>query len=54
MKQNYSLIRRLKRKGKKENIPKWIRKLILNTSPQAGAYRLNELHMYLILMHQAC
>ena len=31
MKQNQSLIRRLKRKGKKERIPKWIKKLILNS-----------------------
>ena len=54
MKQNLSLIRRLKRKEKKEKIPKWIRKLILNTLPQVGAYRSNELHMYLILMYQAC
>ena len=33
---------------------KWIRKLILNTPPQAGAYRSNGLHMYLILIYQAC
>ena len=24
-----------------ENIPKWIRKLIVNTLPQAGAYKSN-------------
>ena len=33
-------------------IPKWIRKLILNTPPQAGAYWSNGLRMYSNLMHQ--
>ena len=43
--------RRLKRRGKKEKIPKWIRKLILNTPSQVGAYRSNVLrlsHIYFI------
>ena len=37
---------------KKEKIPKWIRKLILNTSPQVGAYRSKApslSHIYFIL-----
>ena len=36
----------------KEKIPKWIRKLILNTSPQTGAYRSKApilSHIYFIL-----
>ena len=45
---NESLIWRLKRKGKKERIREWIRKLILNAPPQVEAYRSNGLDMYLI------
>ena len=38
--QSLTLIRRPKRKKKKKKkIPKWIRKLILNTPPQTGSYR---------------